>query len=72
VDLLKIDIEGAEREVFAAIEPGDLDCVRHALIEIHPDKGATTEEVASVLRLAGMTVACELQHVPMVVAWRES
>lgn len=33
IDLLKVDIEGAEQQMFS--EPGFLDCVRYVLIELH-------------------------------------
>jgi FkbM family methyltransferase len=63
VDLLKMNIEGAEREALNATTP--LDSVTHAAVSCHdflvegggdPDLFATSEDVGAVLRGAGFDV----------------
>jgi FkbM family methyltransferase len=68
VDLLKMDIEGAEREVFDTISVETLERIHSAIIECHPKAGTKAEEIADKLIQAGMTVASEPR---MIVAWRE-
>ena len=52
VDILKIDIEGAEYELIAG-DPGILACVSWVIIEIHEVPGRKTEEVNAWIESAG-------------------
>jgi FkbM family methyltransferase len=66
VDLLKMDIEGAEFEVFRTARPQTLQRINAALIEWHPFAGQP-EEIALKLEQAGMKVV----HAPqMLIAHR--
>jgi FkbM family methyltransferase len=53
VDLLKIDIEGAEWELFEACPPDLLAGVRSISIEIHPKDGRRTSELVDRIESAG-------------------
>jgi FkbM family methyltransferase len=57
VDIVKLDIEGAEHEVFASCDPDDLRRVDVILLEVHPpgDGG----RIGRALTIAGFTVASE-------------
>jgi FkbM family methyltransferase len=68
IDLLKMDIEGAEKEVLQATSVDTLRRIQAAVIECHPHAGADSEWVADRLRGAGMEVVCEPR---LVVAWRQ-
>lgn len=59
VDLLKIDVEGAEWEVFESLHVGDLDSVAIVLVEWHPASGHSHIELAERLRDHGFKVAVE-------------
>jgi FkbM family methyltransferase len=68
VDYLKIDIEGAEREVFAATDLGWLHQVDQLSVELHGSLAAET----LIARLAahGMQARKDDRHWDTVVAWR--
>jgi FkbM family methyltransferase len=68
VDLLKMDIEGAEMEVFESVSQITLRKIGNAIIECHPSRGAIPEAIASKLRQSGMEVAIEANR--LVVGWR--
>jgi FkbM family methyltransferase len=59
VDLLKIDVEGAEWEVFESLRQGDLDSVATLLVEWHPVSGHSYIELAERIRDHGFEVAVE-------------
>jgi FkbM family methyltransferase len=57
VDLLKMDIEGAEMDVFKAINPQTLDSVNAVIVECHPWRGVDPQVIVDKLAAAGMDVA---------------
>ena len=67
VDLLKMDIEGAEAQVFETVSTATLRRIRAAVIECHPEAGTDITLIKAKLAEAGMQVASEPR---MVVAWR--
>jgi FkbM family methyltransferase len=71
IDLLKIDIEGAEREVFDTLDANELKVVHVAIIECH---GLSVKDVRCItekLLAAEMSVATEHRHgTGMIVGWR--
>jgi FkbM family methyltransferase len=71
VDVLKIDIEGAEREVFDTVDVRDFDAVRVAIIECHDLSDDEVDRITSKLIAAEMCVASEHRHgTGMIVGWR--
>ena len=72
VDLLKVDVEGAEFEAFAALGPGALAAVSHCVVECHPKAGASSELVADALRSEGfeVTTLAKPQGLQLLVARR--
>ncbi|SFP43457.1 methyltransferase, FkbM family [Amycolatopsis arida] len=56
VDLLKIDVEKAECDVLAGIEPGDWPRIQNVVIEVH-DMDGRLERVCGLLRAQGFDVA---------------
>jgi FkbM family methyltransferase len=56
VDVCKIDIEGAEYEVFDAPGHGCISRCRHLIIEIHRREGRRPEEVLAELRRCGFAL----------------
>jgi hypothetical protein len=56
VDLLKIDVEGAEREIFESLGESALDRVRAVLVECHPWLGTDLASIARQLEASGMRV----------------
>jgi len=72
VDLLKMDIEGAENEVFRTVTDQTLQRIRVAMVECHPLAGADVGTVARRLARSGMRVACLERKAPLVVGWRHS
>jgi len=56
IDLLKMDIEGAEHEVFGALEAQTLDLVEFWIIECHPVPGTNHGAIQQVLISAGFDV----------------
>ncbi|HLQ62266.1 MAG TPA: FkbM family methyltransferase [Candidatus Acidoferrales bacterium] len=61
VDLLKIDIEGSEYEVFGELDPGQLRDVAAVVLECHPLSGHSVQEVVLKLHRTGFQVASEPQ-----------
>lgn len=59
VDLLKVDIEGAEQEIFATVPRELLDRVGAVMMECHPSLGVDPEMIMTKLRDAGMHVHTE-------------
>jgi len=59
VDLLKIDIEGSEYEVFDAVQPDTLDGVEMIFMECHPVPGRSPSELIGRLQSLGFDVAAE-------------
>jgi FkbM family methyltransferase len=57
VDVLKLDIEGAEYEVFEQLAPRGLDGVRSIVLECHRRPDASPERLAERLRRDGFDVA---------------
>ncbi len=71
VDLLKLDVEGAEYEVIKEIH---LDLLRGAgviMIECHDVPGQSPALIVDKLRAAGASVASDLEASGMLLAWRE-
>jgi FkbM family methyltransferase len=67
VDLLKMDIEGAEQEVFDAVQPQTLRRIGAAIIEWHPFAGTRVHDLMAKLQEAGMRV----EEAPyMLIGWR--
>jgi len=64
IDILKIDIEGAEREIFENIEPSCLDRVRMIAVELH-DKAAREAFAKATARFGAPT-----KQVGEVTIWR--
>jgi FkbM family methyltransferase len=67
VDLLKIDIEGAEDEVMVDIEPR-LGCVRNLFVEIHSIRGEPQRWGSLVERLQRAGFRCYVR--PLLPPWR--
>ncbi len=57
IDLLKMDIEGAEHEVFGALDAQTLGLVQFWIIECHPVGGTNHEAIEQVLVAAGFDVS---------------
>lgn len=49
IDLLKIDTEGAEKDVLAGLDPADRACIRQMVVEVHLGK-EETERMAAQLQ----------------------
>jgi FkbM family methyltransferase len=58
IDLLKIDVEGAELDVLAGIEPEHWSCIRQIVVELH-DVGGRLRRVTELLEARGFRVATE-------------
>jgi FkbM family methyltransferase len=56
IDVLKMDIEGAEHEVFGGISRETLRLVNHWIVECHPAPGSTREAISRVLSSASFDV----------------
>jgi FkbM family methyltransferase len=73
VDILKVDVEGAERQVFGRLAPEQLKTVRCVIVECHRNQGTNPGEVVDVLRAAGFRTAVEenaASAVETAVGWR--
>ncbi len=66
IDLLKIDVEGAEWEVLQGISAGDWPRVRQVVAEVHDEDGRLAR-VESLLRAQGYEVVSEPE--PQSAAW---
>lgn len=62
VDLLKIDTEGAEREVLAGLDEADWAKIRQLLVEVHLGEAAT-HEIAADIRARGFRTS--IGHHPL-------
>lgn len=54
IDLLKIDVEGAEMEVLAGIEPADWAKIQQTVLEVH-DVDGRVAKISELLRSHGLT-----------------
>lgn len=54
IDLLKVDVEGAEMEVLAGIEPGDWAKIQQTVLEVH-DVDGRVAKISELLRSHGLT-----------------
>jgi hypothetical protein len=66
IDLLKVDVEGAELEVLGGIDDADWAKIQHVLLEVSDADGALAE-VEELLRDKGLTVTSE----PVPFMWEE-
>ncbi len=57
IDVVKMDVEGAEHEVFTAISAETLNLVDFWIVEHHPAAGTNQETIAQALKSAGFEVA---------------
>ena len=75
VDVLKLDVEGAEQEIFRTVKTETLQKIRVMMIECHRYLGTDVAFIEARLIDAGMQVMCEDRHaetpLSLVVAWRE-
>ncbi|MEU7641919.1 FkbM family methyltransferase [Streptomyces sp. NPDC039016] len=60
IDLLKIDVEGAELDVLAGIDETDWARIRNVALEVHNTAVSQVDDVEELLRDKGMTVTSEL------------
>ncbi len=71
IDLLKVDVEGAEYEVCRSCQSSDLERVRVALVECHQLGSAEMSSIAGKLAAAGMHVASEFRNgTELLLGWR--
>jgi FkbM family methyltransferase len=70
IDLLKVDIEGAETELFKSASLTTLRSIRSTIIECHPWLGTDTDAIVAHLERAGM-IAVRTGDDRIVRAWRE-
>ena len=66
IDLLKIDVEGAEWDVLCGIGPGDWPQIRQIVVEVHDEDGRLAR-VETLLREHGFRVVSEPD--PQSAAW---
>lgn len=66
VDLLKVDVEGAEAQVLAGIGDGDWPRIRQIVMEVHDENGRL-KQIETLLRARGFVV--ESQPEPQAGAW---
>ena len=66
IDLLKIDVEGAEWDVLRGINARDWPRIRQVVAEVHDENGRVSQ-VENLLRAQGFTVVCEPE--PQSAAW---
>lgn len=60
VDLLKMDVEGAEYETLFSAPVALLQCINRIALEYHPDvQGYTTAELFEYLERAGFAIMCD-------------
>jgi hypothetical protein len=56
VDLLKIDVEGAEYEIFESISSDDLKRFKHLLIEFHNNHGGRINQIIEKIKSANFEI----------------
>ena len=66
IDLLKIDVEGAEWDVLRGISARDWNRIEQVVAEVHDENGRVAD-VEKLLRARGFTVVCEPE--PQSAAW---
>jgi FkbM family methyltransferase len=57
IDILKMDIEGAEHEILTNLHPGLLDGVRSVLVECHRVPGRSSEAIVQALAREGFSIS---------------
>ena len=57
VDVLKVDIEGAEHEIFMNLDAGLLDAVQTVLVECHKRPGRSSDGIVEALAREGFTTS---------------
>jgi hypothetical protein len=62
IDLLKLDVEAAESDVLAGLEPRDWPLVRQIVLEVHGGAD-NAKKVCSLLRDRGFRIVCEADPV---------
>jgi FkbM family methyltransferase len=67
IDMLKMDIEGAEQEIFQTLPFDTLAKTKAAVIECHPDSGTDVDLIEAKLRRVGLSVRKEPR---LIVSWR--
>jgi len=70
IDLLKMDIEGQEQEVFHTITDSVLRRVRQVIVECHPHAGTDVGAIREKLTSSGMMTYSLDRFAPLVVGWR--
>ncbi|WP_378741127.1 FkbM family methyltransferase [Nocardia brasiliensis] len=60
IDMLKIDVEGAELEVLGGIDDADWKKIRNVTLEVHNTEKSRVVDVEELLRSKGMKVFSEL------------
>ena len=72
VDLLKMDVEGAEQEIFLSVSLDTLQRIRATIIECHENLGANAAMIMERLAQSGMRVEREeYLGTSIIVGWRE-
>jgi FkbM family methyltransferase len=56
VDVLKMDCEGMEYEIFGAMDPDQLRVIKAITCEYHPEPGRDVSQLEAILRAVGFTV----------------
>ena len=69
VDLLKIDCEGAEYDIFDRLDQESISCVRQIAMEVHKTPGRYEQGIVAKLPALGFTVHGEP---PMIAAFKAS
>lgn len=64
IDVLKMDIEGAELEVLTAAQ-AQLHLVKHLLFEFHPREDQTLDQIKHLLELTNFAVELERDGIPL-------
>ena len=67
VDLLKIDCEGAEYDIFDSLDQESISCVRQIVMEVHKFPGRSEHQIVAKLSALGFTVHGEP---PMIAAFK--
>ena len=59
IDLLKIDAEGCEQEILSSLADDDWQKIQQIIIEVHPNKEVSTEQIIQLLDTQGFIVSSE-------------